>query len=301
MPTSVYINGQILAPEEASISVFDRGFLYGESVYETVSTYEGRVFALADHIERLAQSANSLGIPMPKAGHIEAAVEATVRAASNPESRIRIILTPGGNPPAETPAAGGHSAPLAFAPVIDPVLIVIVSPLNPPAPELYENGVAVEIVSVTRNLASALDPAIKSGNYLNNVLALRQARERRPDAHEAILCAHDGSVAEGSTSNIFAVIDGQLTTPDVSVGILNGVTRRKVMGLADELSISVSTRRFGAEALRGAEEAFLTSAARGILPIAEIDGTAVKHAVPGAITKRLREAYLKRLKQEHVQ
>lgn len=282
------MSGHILEPEAARISVFDRGFLYGDSVYETVGTFRGRLFALGEHLNRLEQSAHRIALVLPPRAEIEAAVRQTVAAAGNPESRVRIVVTRG----------VGRSGDLDPGTASQPQLIVIVQPLNPPAPHLFEEGVAVEVVSITRNHPGALDPAVKSGNYLNNVLAVGQARARRPDVHEAILCSPDGFIAEGATSNVFAVVDGVLLTPALSVGILAGITRSKVLAIAREIGAPCLETSFPREDLLRAEEAFITSSARGILPVTRIDGQPVGSGKPGPVTKRLMEAYQRRVDRE---
>src|SRR5262249_42278839 len=146
------------------------------------------------------------------------------------------------------------------------------------------------IVSVTRNSPRAIDPAVKSGNYLNNVLALGEAR-RKSGAYEAILCAGDGSIAEGSTSNVFAVIGGELWTPQPDLGILDGITRAKVIALARGAGMTAIERPLQAEELRAADEGFRTGATRGVLPITTIDGRAVGAGGPGPVTKRLMALY----------
>lgn len=281
MSIRVYISGQIVHPEDAKISVFDRGFLFGDSVYETIGTVKGRLFALHEHFERLERSASRLMLTLPPRSLMEKAVRDTLAAAGNAESRVRIVVTRG----------VGRSGDLDPKAATDPQLVIIVQPLSPPAPELYVQGVAVEVVSVTRNHAGALDPSVKSGNYLNNVLAVGEAKARRPNVHEAILCSPDGFVAEGATSNVFAFIDGVLVTPALTVGLLPGITRSKVLGVARSLNLSVSEGLFRPDDLRAAAEVFITSAARGILPVTQVDGTVVASGVPGPITKQLMAAY----------
>src|SRR6516164_8040871 len=228
MPIRVFIDGGVRPPEEAKVSVFDRGFLYGDSVYETIGTAYGRLFAARDHLDRLERSAERIGLAVPPRAEIERAIAETIEAAANPESRVRVILT-----------RGVGKLDLDPASCSDTRLVVIVFPLGPPTPEMFEKGVAVAIVSVARNSPRAIDPAVKSGNYLNNVLALGEAR-RRSKAYEAILCAGDGSVAEGSTSNVFAVVGGEVRTPPPEVGILDGITRAKVMGLCRDAGIPLA-------------------------------------------------------------
>jgi branched-chain amino acid aminotransferase len=281
MSIRVHVQGQVREPEAARVSVFDRGFLYGDSVYETIATAGGRLFALPEHLDRLARSAGRIGLALPPRDTIERAIADTVAAAGNPESRVRVMVTRGTGAFEMDPASAGA-----------PELVVIVAPLGGPTPAMYEQGVAVEIVSVARNHPAAIDPAVKSGNYLNNVLALAEAR-RRSGAHEAILCAAGGSVAEGASSNVFAVRAGEVRTPALSVGILEGVTRSKVLELCTRAGIpAVEVAAMTPDELRGADEAFLTSAARGVLPVTRIDGKPVGTGVPGPVTRRLRALYL---------
>lgn len=279
MSIRVHIDGAVHSPEEAKVSVLDRGFLYGDSVYETIGTMYGRLFALRDHLDRLERSARRIGLRVPPRAEIEAAVAATVAAAGNPETRVRVMLT-----------RGVGKLDLDPASCDDCRLVVIAFPLGPPTPAMFDKGVAVAIVSVTRNSPRAIDPAVKSGNYLNNVLALGEAR-RTSGAYEAILCADDGAVAEGASSNVFAVVRGALWTPGSDVGILDGITRARAMELARGAGITVVERRILPDELRGADEAFLTSATRGILPVTTIDGGPVGAGVPGPITKRLMALY----------
>src|SRR3954464_13788991 len=211
MPIRVYIDGAVRLPEEAKVSVLDRGFLYGDSVYETIGTIHGRLFAARDHLDRLERSARRRGLRGPPRPEIEAAIAETIAAAGNPETRVRVMLTRGVGKLDLDPASCDDSR-----------LVVIAFPLGPPTAEMFQKGVAVAIVSITRNSPSAIDPAVKSGNYLNNVLALGEAR-RTSGAYEAILCAGDGSIAEGSTSNIFIVTGGEVRTPPPPAGVLHAV------------------------------------------------------------------------------
>jgi branched-chain amino acid aminotransferase len=216
---------------------------------------------------------------VPPRAEIEKAIGETVAAAGNPETRVRVILTRGVGKLDLDPASADDSR-----------LVVIAFPLGAPTKEMFDKGVAVAIVSITRNNPRAIDPAVKSGNYLNNVLALGEAR-RTSGAYEAILCAGDGSIAEGSTSNVFAVVRGEVWTPQPEVGILDGITRAKVLELARGAGITVIERRIQPDELRGADEAFITSATRGVLPVTTIDGRPVGAGVPGPITKSLMALY----------
>ncbi len=279
MPIRVHIDGAVVEPEAAKVSVFDRGFLYGDSVYETIGTANGRLFALADHLDRLERSAQRIGLAVPPRATIERAIADTVAAAENAESRVRVMLTRGSGKLDLDPAAAS-----------DTRLVVIVYPLGPPTDEMYERGVAAAIVSIARNSPRAIDPAVKSGNYLNNVLALGEAR-RLFGAHEAILCAGDGSIAEGASSNVFAVVGGEVRTPPTEVGILDGITRAKVLELCRAGGIPCAERRILPDELRGADEVFLTSATRGVLPVTRIDARPVAGGLPGPVTRRLIKDY----------
>jgi branched-chain amino acid aminotransferase len=279
MSIRVHIGGKVCLPEEAKISVFDRGFLYGDSVYETIGTAHGRLFAARGHLDRLERSAMRIGLRVPPRASIERAIAETIEAAGNPESRVRVILT-----------RGAGKLDLDPASVDDTQMVVIVFPLGAPTPEMYEKGVAVAIVSITRNSPSAIDPAVKSGNYLNNILALGEAR-RRLGAYEAILCGADGSVAEGSTSNVFTVVGGEVRTPPLEVGILDGITRAKVFELCREGGLRVVEMRIFPDELRAAEEVFITSATRGVLPVTRVDDRPVGDGRPGPTTKKLMVLY----------
>jgi branched-chain amino acid aminotransferase len=279
MSIRVHIDGAVRLPEEAKVSVFDRGFLYGDSVYETIGTFYGRLFALKDHLDRLERSATRIRLRVPPRAEIERAIADTVAAAANPESRVRVILTRGEGKLDLDPASAS-----------DTRLVVMVFPLGPPTPEMFANGVSVCVVSVARNSPQAIDPAVKSGNYLNNVLALGEAR-RRTNAYEAILCSGDGTIAEGSTSNVFVVVAGEVRTPPPEVGILDGITRAKVIDLCRGAQIPFVECRMSPDELRAAHEIFITSATRGVLPVTIVDERPVGDGKPGPITRKLMSLY----------
>lgn len=279
MSICVYLDGQVRDPERATVSVFDRGFLFGDSVYETVAYQGGRVHFLSEHLDRLERSARAIYLEPPARTAVVEAVRATLAASSEAEARVRVIVTRGVGPVDIDPATAGV-----------PGLVVIVQPLGGPTPAMLEDGVAAELVGHARGAGA--DASVKSGNYLASVLAIAEARRRRPDAAEAILCTGAGSVAEGGTSNVFLVAAGTLVTPGLQVGILEGVTRRKVLGLARAAGLPVREADFVApRELLGADEVFLTSAVRGILPVTTIDGARVGKGKPGPVTRRLLGLY----------
>lgn len=293
MTTKVSIDGLIQDEASAVIPVTDRGFLYGDSVYEVVRTYGGKPFALAEHLERLQQSAARLAMPLsapgalagaasePSANELEPIVRdihATLAAADHPESYVRVIITRGSGPMGLDPGLADH-----------PRRVVIVAPLQPLPGDWYDDGVPIHLVATGRSGGDTLLAGAKSGNYLVNVLALGAAREQ--GAHEAILLDHDDRVTEGASSNLFVVADGQLLTPPLSAGILEGITRRKVCALAAEAGFPVNERAIHRRELGRADEVFLTSTLREILPVQRVDQEPVGDGRPGPITKRLLAAY----------
>lgn len=279
MSTKIAIDGNIHDEAEARISVLDRGFLYGDSVYEVIRTYDGRPFALAPHLDRLARSAGLLGIDLPAPSQVlTAEIDATLEAAGNPESNIRLIVTRGAGPINLDPGAA-----------VSPCRVVIVAPLIPHLAELYEQGAAIHLVSAGREAGGAVPAGAKSGNYLVNLMALGAARRR--GAHEAILLDARGRVAEGASSNIFTLSGEALSTPPLSVGILEGITRHMVIDLARSAGLEVHERHLRAEDLRDADEVFLTSTLREIMPVTQVDDWIVGRGEVGPRVHELRRLY----------
>lgn len=283
MSIRVYVDGRICRPEDAVVPVFDRGFLYGDSVFETVATYGGRLLFMHEHLDRLERSAARVGMRLPERAAIVEAVESTMHAAANPDARVRIVVTRG----------GGNDGRMDLDPasVGAPRLVVIVQPLAGPTSQMLDEGVAVATVPFSRGQAGGPDPSVKSGNYLTSVLALGEAR-RRSGAHEAVFVTGDGRIAEGATSNVFLVKNGEVLTPSLDVGILAGITRAKVLDLArNHGGLSARERSLSLDDLRAADEVFLTSAARGVLPVTVVDGKPVGDGRPGPVTRRLLSLY----------
>jgi branched-chain amino acid aminotransferase len=283
--TRIYIDGTISGPEDAKISVFDRGFLYGDSVYEVMRTSGGHLVDFERHLVRLQKSADSLALATPAVDEVREAIARTLSSSANTESYLRIVVTRGSGEVGLDTALAGR-----------PTLIVIAKPLVLPAQDLYERGIGVRLVDVQRTSAKAVDPSVKSGNYLNNILALAEARGRGDD--EAIMCDQGGSIAEGSSSNVFWVSDGVLHTPSLAVGLLAGITRGRVLELAKDAGIAAREGSFAADELRGASEAFITSSIRGILPISRVDGQSICQAIPGPLTGALIAGYAEFLDQQ---
>lgn len=278
MSIRVFVDGKVVPPDQAMVSVFDRGFLYGDSVYEVMRTVRGRPLELDPHLDRLGRSADAIALALPPRAEILAAIDRTLAEAGNPDSYLRIIVTRGAGPISLDPAAADR-----------PRLIVIVKHLELPDARCYSDGVHVAVVSVLRNLRRAVDPKVKSGNYLNNVLALAEAK--RSGAYEALMCDHKGHLAEGSTSNFFFVRDGAVLTPALDVGILEGITRGRVMTIAREAGYPVTEAVLSPDELPSFDEIFLTSSVRGLVPVVRVDDQPVRDGKPGPITRRIQARY----------
>lgn len=291
MPTKVWLSTheRALDPEQATISVFDRGFLYGDSVYETLRTVGGRAFELEPHLHRLRRSAAGIGFELPFSdAEISAAIDQTLAAAQNPLSRIRVIVTRGTGPIAlDTRVAES------------PVLVVLVTPLEELDLETRLRGISAVVVGREDYFRPGLI-GLKTGNYLGNILALRQAHEQGAD--DAILCNAEGEVAEGSTSNLFLVVDGRVHTPSLASGLLAGITRDLVIRLlGSPLGVEAVERTVMAEELSRADELFLTSSIRGVMPVTRLDGAPVGDGTAGPLTRRVMEVYDAYLAQQLAQ
>jgi branched-chain amino acid aminotransferase len=277
------IDGRIVAPERAVVSVFDRGFLYGDSVFETLRTYRGALFALDEHLERLARSAERVLISLPvPLSTLREEIASAVAAHGGDELYVRLTLTRG----------IGQSLGLDPELARSPLRVVLVTALSPPAPELYERGIAVITFRAERPSDAPAVADAKIGNYLLAVLAMRAARAA--GASEALLEDAQGHILEGSTSNVFAVFAGVLRTPPLSSAILPGITRAHVLAIAEAAGIAVEQRSLHKAELAQANEVFICSSIRELLPVVSIDGQRVGVGTPGPITvellRRFREA-----------
>jgi branched-chain amino acid aminotransferase len=273
------VDGRVSPAEQATVSVLDNGFTFGDSVYETLRTYASRPFHLDRHLDRLRASAGRLGIAIPQHdAELARRVDAVLERAANAESYIRLVVSRG---------VGEVSYRLDR--VHGPTVVVLVKPHEPPAAACYELGVEATLSSFRRNHPAALDPAIKSCNLLNNLLAAREAQAR--GAFEPILLNQAGELAEGGSSNLFLVRSGRLLTPPLSAGILPGITRAVVLELARALDIASDERTLLPDELFGADEAFITSSLKETLPLRAVDGRPIGPGKPGPITQRLLAAF----------
>jgi branched-chain amino acid aminotransferase len=272
------------------VPVLDRGFLYGDSVYEVVRTYRGRPFELQRHLERMDRTAQRIALALPGRERIVKELQRTLDAAGNPESYARIIVTRG---------VGKFGLGLHNAEGLNR-LIILVRPLELPAPEMYERGLSMAVVKTRRNPPQALDPALKTGNYLNNILALREAHDAGCD--DAILLDLQGRVTEATTSNIFFVQRGVMITPPLSLGMLEGVTRHLAIEVARGEGILVREEPHGPEALAAADEVFVTSTIREVMPVTSLSflesgeqKRVVGDGKPGPLSQRLLDAFRRRV------
>ena len=282
METRVYVDGTITPAEEARVPVLDHGFLFGDSVYEVLWWHRGALIQEREHLDRLEASAARLymDVQIPRPELVEA-MQATVAATGATEADdayVRLILTRGAGP-----------LGLDFRGVPKRSLIIIAAPANRPDDEAFQRGLRVALVDRRRTNVKALDPSAKTGNYLNNVLALHEARLAGAD--EAIMLNSAGQVAEATTANVYVIRDGRLATPPVEAGILKGTTRTRILELCETLAIDAEETTLTPEDLGHAEEVFLSSSVRGLLPVVQIDGTAVGDGVAGPLTRKLRTAF----------
>src|SRR5262245_58967244 len=275
----IYNDGKYHDEKHAKISVFDHGLLYGDGVFEGIRAYNGRVFKLKEHIDRLLCSAKAilLSIPISHA-EVTAAVLETCRRNRIRDGYIRLVVTRG---------AGGLGLNPYKCKV--PSVIVIPDKVQLYPKELYERGMDIITVPTTRNLHSALNPAIKSLNYLNNILAKIEAINC--GCEEAIMLNAEGFVAECTGDNLFIVKADQLLTPPLSAGALYGITRRVVMELARDVGWAVSEPNLTRYDLFNADECCLTGTGAEVIPVVKIDGRVIGNGRPGPVTKRLVEKY----------
>lgn len=276
---AVSIDGQMFAAADARVSVFDRGFLYGDSAFEVMRTYRRRPFRERDHLERLERSCQRLLLPVSSgAAEWTAIVSRTIDASKLPECNVRVMVTRGVGPMG-----------LDLSEARSPTVFCFALPLQTLPPDLYENGVAVGLSHAARATDGTRAVGAKTSNYLGSVLALHEVK--RTGAHEAIIVGPNGEIVEGATSNIFLVRGGELATPPIEAGILAGITRKTVLELAEQLGLRVQETTLHPHDLYRADEVFITSTVREVVPVVRVDDLVVAAGKPGPCTKRLLEAY----------
>lgn len=277
MTTKINFNGVI--QEDACISVFDHGFLFGDSVYEVVGTLHNRPCFLEQHLKRLQNSARGINLVIPQQDSwFVDQIEKTLASAQNEESYIRIVVTRGQGDIDIDPETCG-----------DPNVVLYVTDSKVYPREDYQNGIQVALVSVKRNPREALNPGIKTGNYLNNVLAKMEANKL--GAKDALMLSAWGYLTECTTSNFFFVQEGRVRTPSIESGILPGITREIVMKLARENGILVEEGQWPVEALEKAEEIFLTGTLKRVMPVTQLDHRVIGDGKPGPVTREIMHLY----------
>ncbi len=280
MPTVVSVNGELRAERDAVVSVFDHGFLFGEGVYEVLRTYGQSPFLFGAHMDRMRASADriALSIPLSDAELLDR-VRATIAAARLPaEAYVRILVTRGAGEIVYDPAA-----------CPTPTVVVIVKPHVESPPGVYEAGVPIALVPVVRNHPDSVNPRIKSNNLLNNALAMQQAYSRH--CFEALMRNHRGELCECAQSNFFLVTNGVVRTPPLDAGLLAGVTRAFVLELARATGLHAREETLYDEDLASADEAFLTSTTKEIVPVVRVDDLTIGSGTPGPVTRALMTAF----------
>jgi branched-chain amino acid aminotransferase len=275
MSQLIFLNGELVAKEDAKVSVYDHGFLYGDGVFEGIRTYGGNVFRLNEHLDRLYDSAKGilLEIPYTKPEMTKIVVD-TVRANHLEDAYIRLVVSRGvGNLGLD---------PFTCA---RPNVFVIVEPLALFPKELYETGLSIVTVATRRSRSDILNPKLKSLNYLNNILVKIEAH--LAGVSEALMLNTEGYVAEGSGDNVFIVKRGELWTPPSYLGALEGVTRNVIIELAKKQDIPVHVEPFTRQDVYVADEVFLTGTAAEVIPVVKVDGRVIGDGKPGALTHRL--------------
>ena len=279
MAAKVYINGTFYEQEDARISVFDHGLLYGDGVFEGLRSYGGKVFRLREHLDRLWESAKAIHLEIPiSLPEMTDAVNESLRVNEIDDGYVRLVVT-----------RGVGSLGLDPAQTSDPQVIVIADRITLYPEEFYTNGLKIVTVSTVRNHPAALSPRIKSLNYLNNILAKIEGKQA--GCIEALMLNHKGEVAECTGDNIFLVRHGELLTPPREAGILDGVTRQAVIELAIESGLAVHEIPLTRHDVFIADECFLTGTAAEVIPVIEVDSRSIGDGTPGPITRDLIEKF----------
>lgn len=272
----VYLNDRLVPRSEAVVSVFDHGFLYGDGVYETMRAYDSVIFMFDEHLSRLYRSASIIGLTIPgEISQLKTAIYETLNANSLKNAYIRLTISRG-------------EGPVGLDPDLckKPTLVIIAEEMRDYPKGFYESGIKVIIPTTRRNLRDALNPQIKSLNFLNNILAKVEAKEK--DAYEAIMLNSSGHIAEGTISNVFFFKDGTLCTPSIDCGCLDGITRGVVLDLAVREGLVVREGEFTRDDIYGASEVFITNTTIEVMPVCEVDD--VRYRV-GDTSRLLRRIY----------
>jgi branched-chain amino acid aminotransferase len=280
MSATVNVNGRVTPEGEAVISVFDHGFLYGEGIYETMRTYHRRPFLFDRHMRRLRRSARMIDLPIPFTDdELAAQIRITQDSAKlDGEAYIRVLVTRGVGELTYDPKATPN-----------PSIVIIVKPQIDPPADAYENGVRVVIVDIVRNHPATVNPMIKSNNLMNSALAMQQAL--RANAFEGVMRNYKGELTECTTANLFIAKNNVALTPPLEAGLLPGITREFLFDVGKEVGVELAEKVLGDEDLFGADEAFLTSTTRELVPIVTVNDRMIGNGRPGPMTWKLLNAF----------
>ena len=281
MGLKIWLDGKLVEREDAKISVFDHGLLYGDGVFEGIRVYDGRIFEVDAHVKRLFESARAIRLPIQLGqSELVEAMEETVAANGVKNGYIRLVVTRGVGTLGLNPFVCKQSC-----------IFIIADKIQLYPEELYEKGMRIISAATVRNHPLAIPPQVKSLNYLNNILAKIEALDS--NAPEAIMYNHEGYVAEATGDNVFIVKDGVVYTPPSEAGALDGITRRVVIGLAKQENLKVVEKNLTRFDLYVSDEFFLTGTAAEVIGIVEIDGRTVGDGKPGPVTNLLRDKFFK--------
>jgi len=282
MGNKIWLNGALVDSRDAKVSVFDHGLLYGDGVFEGIRSYSGKVFRLEEHVRRLFDSARGIRLVIPMTQEeMAGAIQATLQANGLSDSYIRVVVT-----------RGVGTLGLDPTRCEKPSVIIITDKITLYPEELYRNGLAVITAATMRNHPNAVNPRLKSLNYLNNILAKIEAIDA--GTFEAVMLNHLGYVAECTGDNLFIVRDGRLLTPPISAGILEGVTRNEILDAARAFGIEVRETNLTRHDLYVADECFLTGTAAEVIPVVSVDKRTIGSGKPGPVTQRLAGEYHRR-------
>ena len=285
MPLQVWIDGKLVPKEDAKISVYDHGLLYGDGVFEGIRVYNGRVFEADAHVRRLYDSAKAIRLEIPYTrDQFKAAIEQTFKANNFTDCYIRAVVTRGAGYLGLSPTRCER-----------PCVIIIADTIALYPEEMYKHGMAIITATVIRNHPNAVPARVKSLNYLNSILAKIEANDA--GVPEAIMLNHLGNVAECTADNIFVVRDGVVATPGTADGILEGITRDVIIKLCQRHSIPCVEKTLQRHDLYIADECFLTGSAAEVIPVTKIDGRTIGTGEPGPITRQLHAAFHRHVRE----
>jgi branched-chain amino acid aminotransferase len=278
----IYLNNRFVQEKEAVVSVFDHGFLYGDGVYETIRSYGNKIFMRDQHLARLQRSAKAIGLAIPRLDWTSLLHESMERndvGNERTDAYLRVTISRGAGDIGLDPAL-----------CASPTVVIMAKPLMPPPADRYRTGVSLIVAETRRNLPSALDPQIKATNFLNNIQAKREAL--RAGAYDSVLLNWESHLTECTVSNLFFVRTGTLCTPALSCGILDGITRGVILTLARDSGIPIEEGRFPVEALRTADECFLSNTTMEVMPATTLNGRPIGPGIPGPLTERLHQIFV---------